>query len=70
MQKKQIQNETENNPYQQDDPQIPRPDLRFVENTANKTETGQEPNTNTQKRKDLPKTQWQRLLRLLQKQAI
>ena len=29
-----------NNPEQQDDPQIPRPDLRFVGNTADQTKNG------------------------------
>ena len=58
MRKGKSKNETEKNPHQPDDPQIPRPDLRFVRKTATRQKTDQEPKTNTHKRKDLPKTQW------------
>ena len=38
-------------PQNQDDPQIPRPDLRFVRKTAPDTERGKSPNTNTHKKR-------------------
>ena len=63
--------QTKQQPQNQDDPQIPRPDLRFVRTTANQTnKRGKSPNENTHKR-DLPKTQrWRNHCVISQKHAI
>ena len=42
-----------------DNPQIPRPDLRFVRKIANQTKNGAgAQNQDPQKQEDLPKSQW------------